>query len=224
MNTKILQRDSLPPGGFEGIKEHRLIVDHKIGGGNDTWDGLGSFVYLADARYNPKGESKMHSHKEIDVISVIVEGRVDHEGSMKHGQSLNTNQAQAQRAGGEGFSHNEINPDNSKNRMIQLWVLPEIEGEPASYKFYNLEDIGLTRIYGGKRNQNKTLYSHTIIEVGIFSTKQKFFKSGSFLVYITKGEGKINDRIVKNGDLIRGINLNFTAITDAQIIIVSTET
>ncbi len=143
---------------------------------------------------------------------------------MKHGQSLNTNQAQAQRAGGEGFSHNEINPDNSKNRMIQLWVLPEIEGEPASYKFYNLEDIGLTRIYGGKRNQNKTLYSHTIIEVGIFSTKQKFFKSGSFLVYITKGEGKINDRIVKNGDLIRGINLNFTAITDAQIIIVSTET
>jgi quercetin 2,3-dioxygenase len=221
MNTKILQRDSLPLGGFEGIKEHRLVVDHKIGGDSDTWDGLGSFVYLADARYNPNGESKRHSHKEIDVISVIVEGRVDHEGSMKHGQSLNTNQAQAQRAGGEGFSHNEINPDNSKNRMIQLWVLPEIEGEPASYKFYNLEEGKLTRIYGGKKNQNKTLYSHTIMEVGIFSAKQDVSKSGSFLAYITKGEGKLNDKVVKDGDLIRGTNLNFTATNDAQIIIIS---
>lgn len=66
-----------------------------------------------------------YSHKEIDVISIIVEGGINHEGSLKHGQSLGTDQAQAQRAGGEGFSHNEINPDNKKNRLIQLWVLPE---------------------------------------------------------------------------------------------------
>lgn len=221
MNTKILQRDTLPLDGFEGIKEHRLIVDRKIGGGSDTWDGLGNFVYLADARYNPKGESKMHSHKEIDVISVIVEGRVDHEGSMKHGQSLDTNQAQAQRAGGEGFSHNEINPDNSKNRMIQLWVLPEVEGEPASYKFYKLEEGKLTRIYGGKRNQDKTLYSQTIMEVGTFSAQQEISKSGDFLAYLTKGEGMLNDATIKDGDLVRGTDLTFTATTDAQIIIIS---
>lgn len=223
MSIEILQRDTLSLGGFEGIKEHRLVVDQKIGGDEDTWDGIGNFVYLADARYNPNGESKMHSHKEIDVISVIVEGRVDHEGSMKHGQLLNSNQAQAQRAGGEGFSHNEINPDNSRNRMIQLWVLPEIEGEPASYKFYNLEQGELTRIYGGERNQNKTLYSHTIMEVGIFHAKQKVSKNGCFLAYITKGEGELNGKIVKEGDLARGNNLNFRAINDAQIIIISVD-
>jgi len=114
MSIQILHRDDLPLGGFAGLKEHRLVVDQRIGGGNDTWDGFGHFVYLADARYQPNGETNMHSHKEIDVISVIVEGHIDHEGSLKHGQSLDTDQAQAQRAGGEGFSHHEINPDDKK--------------------------------------------------------------------------------------------------------------
>ena len=45
----------------------------------------------------------MHPHKEIDVISVMMEGRVSHEGSLEHGQSLETGQVQVQRAGGRRF-------------------------------------------------------------------------------------------------------------------------
>ena len=37
----------------------------------------------------------------------------------------NTNQVQVQRAGGEGFVHNEVNPDDKENRIIQMWVTPE---------------------------------------------------------------------------------------------------
>lgn len=101
MNLQILHRDDLPLGGFAGLKEHRLVKDRRIGGDGNAWNGLGNFVYLADARFLPKGETKMHPHKEIDVISVMVEGRIAHEGSLEHGQSLEANQVQAQRAGGE---------------------------------------------------------------------------------------------------------------------------
>ena len=38
---------------------------------------------------------------------------------------MDSHHVQVQRAGGEGFSHNEINPDDIENRMIQLWVVPE---------------------------------------------------------------------------------------------------
>ncbi|NRA21681.1 MAG: pirin family protein, partial [Oceanospirillaceae bacterium] len=107
---QILQRDSLPLGGFAGLTEKRLIKDKKVGGDSSNWDGLGSFVYLADANYLPYGETKMHSHSEIDVITVMITGRLTHEGSMKDGQSMVANQVQVQRAGGEGFSHNEVNP------------------------------------------------------------------------------------------------------------------
>jgi hypothetical protein len=33
---------------------------------------MGNFVYLADARFLPRGETHLHSHREIDVISVMV--------------------------------------------------------------------------------------------------------------------------------------------------------
>ena len=224
MNFQILHRDDLPLGGFAGLKEHRLVKDQRIGGGDDSWDGLGNFVYLADARFLPKGETTMHPHKEIDVISVVVEGRIAHEGSLEHGQSMDTDQAQAQRAGDEGFSHNEINPDDTENRMIQLWVLPETSGEPANYKHYKLEQGKLMRIYGGLKDQNETLDSHTIMDVGILSADQEISKNGKFLAYVTRGSGILNGETVKDGDLVRGENLNFKASNDdTQIIIITTE-
>ena len=51
-------------------------------------------MYLADARYLPHGETKMHSHKEIDIVTIMLEGRLLHEGSLKNGKSMSANQVQ----------------------------------------------------------------------------------------------------------------------------------
>ncbi len=171
MTISILHRDDLPLGGFAGLKEHRLVTDPKLFGeyaATGAWSGLGRFVYLADARFNPKGETHMHDHKEIDVISVIVKGRIAHEGTLEHGQGLAANDVQVQRAGGEGFSHNEINPDDTKNRMIQIWVLPEKKGELSGYKVYK-PGPGLTRVYGGAVGQSDTFAAKTVVEVAHLS-------------------------------------------------------
>lgn len=222
MNLQILHRNDLPLGGFAGLKEHRLIVDKKVGGNNEAWDGIGNFVYLADAQFLPKGETRLHSHKEIDVISIMVEGRVVHEGSLEHGKAMHANQAQAQRAGGEGFEHNEINPDDQQNRMLQLWVLPETEGEAAEYKFYDLEHGRLRQIYGGTKRQNDTLDSHTIIKAGILNSGQKITIDGEFMAYITTGTGEFNTESVIDGDLVRGENLDFTATANNVLLFVVT--
>ncbi len=160
MALDMLRRDALPLGGFAGLKEYQLIVDPRVFGEQSdarTWAGIGNLVYLADARYVPKGETGLHGHKEIDVISVMVEGRVDHEGSLENGRGLAAFDVQVQRAGGEGFSHNEINPDDHENRMIQLWVLPEEVGQPAGYKVYRPQKGGQTRVYGGLAGRLKPL-------------------------------------------------------------------
>jgi len=220
---QVLHKTSLPLGGFAGLKEHRLVVDERIGGRNDTWNGLGNFVYLADAYFDPYGETKMHPHREIDIISIVLEGEIHHEGSLEHGTSLLTGQVQVQRAGAEGFQHNEVNPNPTKNRMIQIWVLPENHGEKAGYKLYDIEQNKLTQIYGGSKDQSKTFDSHTVLEVGRFSKDESITQSGDFLVYITEGSAILNDTLVKDGDLIRGTDLHFKATSDnAQIIIIRT--
>ena len=107
----------------------------------------------------------MHNHQEVDVISVMVEGCISHAGSLEHGQGLEAGSAQVQRAGGEGFSHNDINPDDTMNQMVQLWVLPDELGEAAGYKVYQPEASKLSKIYGGKKDQDQTFHSHMAIAV-----------------------------------------------------------
>ncbi len=225
MSIEILSRDDLPLGGFAGLKEHQLIIDHKVGGGNNTWNGIGNFVYLADAKFLPYGETRLHPHREIDVISLMVEGNIAHEGSLEHGGSIKRDQVQVQRAGGEGFKHNEINPDGVENRMIQLWVLPETAGEPAAYKLYDLKQGQLSRIYGGSKEQPDYMASHTVIEVGLFNKNEGFETAGEVLIYITRGVGNLSDGTnISDGDLVRGHNLSFKAITDdVQIIVIRSE-
>lgn len=219
---KILHKNDLPLGGFAGLKEHRLVVDNKVGGRDDTWNGIGNFVYLADAYFNPHGETRMHPHRELDVISIMLDGAIEHEGSLEHGSSIKAAQVQVQRAGVEGFSHNEINPDDTKNRMIQLWVLPENQGEPAGYKLYDIEQNKLTQIYGGTKAQSDTFDSHTVLETGRFSKDTHLNKSGDFLAYITEGEAVVNSTKVKDGDLLRGSNFDFQTTTEyAQVILIT---
>ena len=224
---QIIKRDSLSEGGFAGLKEHRLVKEPKVFGpqeNNDgSWPGLGNLVYLADARFMPHGETHMHDHHEIDVISVMVEGRITHEGSLEHGQNLRANTVQVQRAGGEGFSHNEINPDEGWNRMIQLWVLPEVPGQAADYKVYQPAANELTRIYGGKNNSGADFPANTKIDVAILSDGQQIAVNEPFLAYITRGKGIANDEPVEDGDLMRGESITFKAIDNVQLIIIHTE-
>jgi len=219
----ILHHDDLTLCGFAGHNKLRLVMGPKVFGGQNeagAWPGIGNFVYLADARFNPHGETRLHPHREVDVISVMVEGRIAHEGSLEHGQEIIAGQVQVQRAGGEGFSHNEINPDDVKNRMIQVWVSPEVPGQPASYKLYSPEPGNLMRIYGGPDGQDETYASKTLIDVGILAKGNDVRIDGPYMVYVTKGAGLANGEQVKDGDLVRGEDLVFAAGEDTQLIAV----
>ena len=224
---EILKRDSLPEGGFAGLKEHRLVKEPKLFGpqeNNDgSWPGIGRFVYLADARFMPNGETHMHPHHEIDVISVMVDGNIKHEGSLEHGNNLSRDDVQVQRAGGEGFSHNEINPDAEWNRMIQLWVLPEVAGQPADYKVYKPVTGELTRIYGGADNSDTDFPAKTKLDVAVLADGQQVEVSEAFIAYVTRGKGMANNEVVEEGDMIRGEALRFKATEDVQLIVIHAE-
>lgn len=222
----ILKRESLLEGGFAGLKEHRLVKAPRLFGpqeNNDgSWPGIDRFVYLADARFMPHGETHMHGHREIDVISVMVDGNIKHEGSLEHGNDLSRDDVQVQRAGGEGFSHNEINPDDTWNRMLQLWILPEVAGQPADYKVYRPVTGKLTRIYGGESSSDTDFPARTKLDVALLKNGQQVEINETFIAYVTRGGGLANNVSVGEGDLLRGDSLVFKAESDVQIIVIHT--
>jgi redox-sensitive bicupin YhaK (pirin superfamily) len=223
----VLHRDDLPLGGFAGLREHRLVMDPKAFGRQvdpGVWPGIGRFVYLSDARFNPGGDTSLHPHREVDVISVMVSGRIVHEGSLEHGQQLRAHDVQVQRAGGEGFIHNEINPDETQNRMIQLWALPETAGEPAGYRLYRPQRGSVTRVYGGSADQHETFAANTVIEVALLNSGQRACHEGAFMAYVTRGSCLSNNGSeFAEGDLLRGDRLDITAATDIHLIVVHTD-
>lgn len=58
---------------------------------------------------------------------------------------------QVQRAGTENFSHNEINPNEIKSRMLQIWVLPEKARKSTNHKVFILKKSQMTHVYWGKK-------------------------------------------------------------------------
>ena len=219
---KVIRRNKLRRGGFAGLRETRLVMSPRIFRGQQeagTSPGIGRFVYLADASFLPHGDTRMHSHREIDVISIMVEGRIVHEGSLEDGQELLADSIQVQRAGEEGFTHNEINPDDSKNRMIQLWVLPEAPGEPAAYQVLQAQANGRTRVYGGPADEGNTFAARTTIDVAHLKAGESLKQPGRSLAYITVGAGSSDDETLREGDLVDTRDFNFKALSDSKLIL-----
>lgn len=220
---KVLTFEQLPKGGFAGLIERRFVINQQLFGRSNTkaFSGLGNFVYLADANFLPHGETRMHGHKEVDVISVVVEGELKHQGSLGHGESLTPGSVQVQRAGAEGFHHNEINPNNTENHMIQLWVLPDELGNAADYKVYQPAMGELTHVYGGTKSQQVKFDSQTSISVSNTVAKQKVHIAGEALLYLSQGQAEVNGQVINARSLVHcQQDMSFNALSAGQAIFI----
>ncbi|WP_257174866.1 pirin family protein [Colwellia sp. M166] len=220
---KTLTFEQLPQGGFAGLIERRFVINQALFGRSKTiaFAGLGNFVYLADANFLPHGETHMHGHKEVDVISVMVAGDIIHQGSLGHGQRLTAGSVQVQRAGAEGFHHNEVNPNAQQNHMIQLWVLPDQPGEAAGYKHYQPKQGEHIKIYGGSKTQQATFNSAISVSVSNTVVQQSINITGEAMVYLSLGEAKINGEVIQARTLVHDKHgLTLTALTEGQAIFI----
>ena len=216
----ILNKNDIELGGFAGLKEHRLVMSSNLWGrykNQGTFDGLGNFLYLADAYFDPYGETMMHSHENVDVISIMVEGDILHKGSLEDGLKFSKGDVQVQSTGQEGFSHNEINPNNTKNRMLQLWFKPEHLKKHASYKIYTKSDEKLVDIYG----ENTEFENSTSLKVIRLKLGENYSYEDKFQAYIYKGSANVNSDVLKDGDLFEDDSLNLTALEDTHFLLIT---
>jgi hypothetical protein len=223
----ILLRDKLKRLRFEGVREYRLVFDDRIADGRapaGAWQGMGSLVYLADARWLPYGQTGLRERRELDVISVMLEGRLTQESSPGgQGKSLAAYDVQVQAGGGAGFSGNEVNPDGTENRVIKMWVLPEYGGQVSGCAGLPIEPGRVTRVYGGPQDKGATFPSRTCIDIARLPGGRTVDIDKPALVYLCEGRGFANEESVSGGTLLRSNQLTFDATENAFLIIVHEE-
>jgi redox-sensitive bicupin YhaK (pirin superfamily) len=75
-----------------------------------------------------------HSHRDMEIISYVLEGQLEHKDSMGNGAILHPGEFQRITAG-TGIQHSEFNPSKSEGvHFYQIWLLPDNQGHQPSYE------------------------------------------------------------------------------------------
>ncbi|MBZ0253196.1 MAG: pirin family protein [Candidatus Methylomirabilis sp.] len=95
--------------------------------------GFRALRVINDDRVAPGGGFGTHPHRDMEIVTVVVEGAAAHRDSMGNETVIRPGEVQRMSAG-SGVTHSEYNvSDKEPLRFLQIWVLPARRGEPPSY-------------------------------------------------------------------------------------------
>jgi redox-sensitive bicupin YhaK (pirin superfamily) len=76
----------------------------------------------------------MHGHRDMEIVTYVLSGAVEHKDSMGNGETLRPGELQRMSAG-SGIRHSEFNPSASDPvHLYQIWLLPRTKGIEPSYE------------------------------------------------------------------------------------------
>jgi redox-sensitive bicupin YhaK (pirin superfamily) len=97
-----------------------------------AWMGFGPLRVINDDTIAPGRGFGMHPHRNMEIVTVMVEGQLNHRDSMGHAEVLRAGEVQHMSAG-TGVVHSEINGGEQPCRLLQIWIEPSSSGIPPAY-------------------------------------------------------------------------------------------
>lgn len=89
---------------------------------------------MNEDRVHPGQGFGMHGHRDMEIVTYILAGSLEHRDSLGNGSVLNAGELQRMTAG-TGIRHSEFNPSASETvHLYQIWLLPERTGLTPSYE------------------------------------------------------------------------------------------
>ena len=97
------------------------------------WVGFGPLLVINDDTVSPRRGFGMHPHRDMEIITIMVEGELQHSDSMGNTEQLRPGEVQRMSAG-RGLVHSEQNASDTSCRFLQIWIVPETKGTAPSYE------------------------------------------------------------------------------------------
>jgi len=184
--------------------------------------GFGKLRVLNDDFIDPGKGFGMHPHDNMEIVSIVLEGELEHKDNMGNRGIIPVGDVQRMSAG-TGVAHSEFNHSTEKKvHLLQIWVLPKEKNitpsyEQRSFSSENKKNKLLTVVSGFKKKDSLYLHQDAEFLLGELeagkSVKHKFSKKEQG-IYVFVIEGKIE---VFKKELEKGDAAEITEITEIEI-------
>ncbi|HTV75984.1 MAG TPA: pirin family protein [Candidatus Saccharimonadales bacterium] len=191
-----------------GFRALRVINDDVIAGGG----GFGT-----------------HPHRDMEIITYILSGALEHKDSMGNGRVIRPGEIQYM-AAGTGVQHSEFNHSQTEPaHLLQIWILPDRKGAKPNYAEKSLAKAegGTLHLAASKSGRENSIVINQDADVfaGKFKAGDKInylFKPGRHgWLHVAEGEIELNNLKLKSGDAAAFSDekeMSFTAKSPTQIL------
>ncbi|HZW38169.1 MAG TPA: pirin family protein [Ignavibacteriaceae bacterium] len=192
---------------------------------------FGLLRVLNDDSVAPAEGFGTHSHNNMEIISIALEGELAHKDSMGHQSGLKPGEVQVMSAG-TGISHSEFNgSDKEPVKFLQIWIFPKEENIKPRYdqKKFALKKNEVVNIVSGLDLEG-SLYIHqdavlSLVEIdkGKIINYKKYLANNVLFIFIIDGEVSVGDEVAFSRDSIEITSfkaIDLKANIDSKILLI----
>jgi len=182
--------------------------------------------FVAPGRGFPK-----HGHRDMEIITYILEGALKHEDSMSNGSVIRPGDVQRMSAG-TGVRHSEQNAsDQERVHLLQIWILPNTEGLEPGYEqkaFSEDERRGQLRLIASEDGREGSVLVHQ--DVSLFASVLPVGQEVEHAldpvryawIQVARGSVEVNGEKADHGDGVIAVgesSLRIRAAEDAEVLL-----
>jgi quercetin 2,3-dioxygenase len=186
---------------------------------------------MNDDRVAGGGGFPMHPHRDMEIVTYVLEGALEHRDSMGNGSVIKPGDIQYMSAG-TGVTHSEANASKTDPvHLYQIWMMPDKKGHKPAYdqkNFTEAEKRGKLRLLASpngregsvKIRQDNELYA-TVLAPGE-SVKHALKPDRHAYVQVARGSAKLNGKVLDTGDgaaISAEKTIELTGVRDAEVLL-----
>jgi len=174
--------------------------------------GFGPLRVINDDRVEPGQGFGTHGHRDMEIITYVLEGALEHKDSLGNGGVMRYGDVQRMSAG-TGIRHSEFNHSKSERvHFLQIWIVPEQANFEPSYEqkvFSDDEKRGKLRLIASRDGHDASVLIHQDANVyaakleGAETILHRFSVGRGGYIQVARGTLELNGERLKAGDGVR---------------------